>query len=309
MKTPDPLLQSPLNYTGGKYRLLPQLLPHFPKRVGLFVDLFCGGGNVGINAAARQVLFNDADPRLMGLLETFRTMDRAALFTFLDQTIHRYGLTRTSELGYAHYGCESGKGVAEVNRPGFLRLRADFNHLDPAHPDYYPTLYALVLYAFNNQLRFNGEGQFNLPVGKRDFNQNMRRKLGAFLDRLQSGNYLLRCGDFRGLDPARFGRGAFLYADPPYLITTATYNERGGWDEAMERALLDYLDAAHAAGVRFALSNVLESKGRVNEVLLEWTARNRRRYTVHHLNYHYGNANYHTLDRTARADEILVVNR
>lgn len=309
MKTPEPLLQSPLNYTGGKYRLLPQLLPHFPKRVGLFVDLFCGGGNVGINAAARRVLFNDADPKLMGLLETFQRMDQEALFAFLDRTIDRYGLTRTSEYGYAHYGCESGRGVAEVNRPGFLHLRADFNQMGEDHPDYYPTLYALVLYAFNNQLRFNGAGAFNLPVGKRDFNAHMRRKLWAFQDRLRFGDYQFRRGDFRDLDPAGLGPGDFLYADPPYLITTATYNERGGWDEAMERALLDYLDAAHAAGVPFALSNVLESKGRVNEILLEWTKRNRGRYTVHHLDYHYGNANYHTLDRTARADEILVVNR
>ena len=34
------LIQSPLNYTGGKYKLLPQILPHFPQDIDRFVDLF-----------------------------------------------------------------------------------------------------------------------------------------------------------------------------------------------------------------------------------------------------------------------------
>ena len=43
------MIQSPLNYTGGKFKLLPQILPLFPKNINTFVDLFCGGCNVGIN--------------------------------------------------------------------------------------------------------------------------------------------------------------------------------------------------------------------------------------------------------------------
>lgn len=37
-------VKSPLNYTGGKYKLLPQLLELLPKQVNTFVDLFAGGG-------------------------------------------------------------------------------------------------------------------------------------------------------------------------------------------------------------------------------------------------------------------------
>ena len=33
---------SPMNYIGGKYKLLPQILPLFPEFTGTFVDLFCG---------------------------------------------------------------------------------------------------------------------------------------------------------------------------------------------------------------------------------------------------------------------------
>jgi len=32
------LIQSPLNYTGGKFKLLPQILPLFPQNIDIFVD-------------------------------------------------------------------------------------------------------------------------------------------------------------------------------------------------------------------------------------------------------------------------------
>ena len=59
------MVQSPLNYTGGKYKLLPQILPHFPIGTHLFVDLFCGGCNVGLNAPGQRVVYNDLNRELL----------------------------------------------------------------------------------------------------------------------------------------------------------------------------------------------------------------------------------------------------
>lgn len=50
-------IKSPLNYIGGKYKLLPQLIPFFPKEINVFVDLFCGGCNVGLNVNAKKIRF------------------------------------------------------------------------------------------------------------------------------------------------------------------------------------------------------------------------------------------------------------
>lgn len=36
-------IKSPLNYTGGKYKLLPQILPLLPNNIDTFIDLFGGG--------------------------------------------------------------------------------------------------------------------------------------------------------------------------------------------------------------------------------------------------------------------------
>lgn len=69
------MIQSPLNYTGGKYKLLPQILPLFPQNTRTFVDLFCGGCNVGLNAPSQQVIYNDRSSELLRLYQTLHTLD------------------------------------------------------------------------------------------------------------------------------------------------------------------------------------------------------------------------------------------
>lgn len=305
------MIASPLNYTGGKYRLLPQLLPLFPDDIGVFVDLFCGGCNVGLNAEARRVLYNDADQRLIGLFDTLRGLEKATAFAWIDQIIAQYGLSRANENGYAFYGCDGANGLAQYNREGFLRLRRDFNQRTRdgrADRYYFLMFYVLIVYAFNNQIRFNSRGEYNLPVGKRDFNDRMRRKLSAFIDRIRQQDCRFTCVDFRAFGAAELGPGDFLYADPPYLITCASYNEKGGWSDRDERDLLAFLDALHARRVRFALSNVLRSKGKENRILLDWLEARRAEYHAIALQFNYSNSNYHTKDRTSGSEEVLVVN-
>lgn len=64
------MIQSPLNYTGGKFKLLPQILPLFPGKIDQFVDLFCGGCNVGLNVTANKVIYNDLDENVINLYKT-----------------------------------------------------------------------------------------------------------------------------------------------------------------------------------------------------------------------------------------------
>ena len=114
--------------------------------------------------------------------------------------------------------------------------------------------------------------------------------------------------DFRDFDTAPLTGEDFVYADPPYLITCATYNEKGGWNEGLERDLLDFLDRLHARGVPFALSNVLRSKGRENAILLSWLEEHHGLYRAVPLQYSYSNSNYLTRDRTSPSEEVLIIN-
>jgi adenine-specific DNA-methyltransferase len=36
-------IKSPLNYVGGKYKLLDEIIPLFPTDIDTFVDVFAGG--------------------------------------------------------------------------------------------------------------------------------------------------------------------------------------------------------------------------------------------------------------------------
>lgn len=300
------VIPSALNYTGGKYKLLSQILPLFPKDADQVVDLFCGGCNVGINVDCNKVLFNDSNTYLMGLLDTFRRLTKEEIFDWIYKSVDKYGLSLVSKNGYNFYNCESSKGLGEYNKAGYNKLRDDFNKKGRKDNEYYLMLYLLIVYSFNNQLRFNRKGEFNLPVGKRDFNSKMQGKLEAFIDRVKSGDYRFTTDDFRNVSMEGYTDKSFFYADPPYLITCATYNEQAGWTENDEKDLLRYLEELDKKGIRFALSNVLESKGKKNAILSEWINQNMK-FKAIPLNYDYTNSNYHT-KKDGITKEVLVVN-
>lgn len=72
-------VKSPLNYIGGKYRILPQIIPLFPKNINCFVDMFAGGSNVGINVSAKKHILND---NLIYLIDLYRKLQITPLKKF-----------------------------------------------------------------------------------------------------------------------------------------------------------------------------------------------------------------------------------
>lgn len=302
------IIPSPLNYIGGKFKLLPQILPLFPKFDGTFIDLFCGGCNVGVNVRCEKAILNDTNHNLIYMYHTFKNLDKDVLFEMINKIITKYHLSRSDINGYNFYHCESSSGLGKYNKEHFLKLREDFNENTNYDYNYYVMLYVMIVYSFNNQIRFNRDGKFNLPVGKRDYNTKMQQKLSAFVDRLKSGNYLFTSMDFEQFDLSPYGKKDFIYADPPYLITCATYNEQGGWNEDKEKALYTFLDKANNQGVRFALSNVLSSEGKENSLLQDWIKHNKNKYNVVHLEFNYSNSNYQKKDRNTGSDEVIIKN-
>ncbi|DAA84240.1 TPA: DNA methyltransferase [Candidatus Gastranaerophilales bacterium HUM_2] len=301
------IIQSPLNYTGGKFKLLPQILPLFPKNIDIFVDLFCGGANVGVNVKSNRTILNDTDDNLTYLFNMFKNLGSDFL-PLVDEIIEKYQLSQSSKYGYDYYNCDSNTGLAPYNKDKFLKLRDDFNNSKDIGYYHYAMLYTLILYSFNNQIRFNSNGHFNLPVGKRDYNEKMKQKLQKFIDRLKEKDYKFSNQDFRDFDISTLNSNSFVYADPPYLITCATYNEQGGWNETDERDLLDFLNDLHRNNIKFALSNVLRSKGKENSILIDWIQRNSDKYKVINLNYSYNNSNYQTKNKNEITEEVLIIN-
>ena len=287
-------INGPFNYLGNKYRQLPQLFSFFPKSA-VFVDLFCGGGSVGINSNSKKVIFNDSSKQLMALYCYFKTHDAKDIIEQIEQLIEHYGLSNTAKYGYRYYGADSSKGLANINRAGFYKLRSDYNKSRDSL-----LFYLLIIFAFNNEIRFDKAGNYNLPVGKRDFNKSMQNKLIAFVARLHQLNCSFSSKNFTDVD---LPDNAFVYCDPPYTITTAYYGNQH-WNEQNDQELFAYLDRLDQRGIKFALSDVLEHKGVINHKLEQW----RQGYFTHGIKYDYNNSNYHSRARQHKTREILVTN-
>lgn len=246
----EELIKSPLNYVGGKYKLLPQILPYFPDNINTFVDLFGGGFNVGINIEAKQIICNDLETVVIDLFKELKSLSSEEALKILKDTIEKYGLSKTNE-------------------EGFKKIREDYNKGNRS----WNMFYAMLTHAFNYQIRFNKQGEYNMPFGRNrsSFNPNLEKNFIKFIDKLGEINVTFFNSDFNKIKIDMLGENDFVYCDPPYLVTCASYNEQGGWNETKERELLGLLDNLNAKGIKFALSNVLENKGKTNEILKVWT--------------------------------------
>lgn len=283
------VLKSPLNYTGGKCKLLPCILPVFAEAQGVtrFIDLFCGGLNVGINISYPTIVANDTLRQIMELYQTWRVQPIDDVLAAIKLRIQHYGLTKQ-------------------NKAGFLALRAAYNFSAFKDPI---DFFVLVCYGFNNQIRFNRRGEFNLPFGlnRSSFNASIRANLIAFCEALKAKQIILSTLDFEEALEVHLGpipAETLIYCDPPYLISTATYNESGGWTETEERRLYAVLDRAHHGGARFVLSNLMSHGDKENTLLREWATR----YRVRTLDYTYSHCSYHKKDSLKRGEEVLVTN-
>lgn len=297
-------LKSCFNYTGGKYKLLKQIMPLFPNDCNRFVDLFCGGSNVAINASSQKdIICIDYQEHIIDFYNTLKSMDYEEIVKQIEEIIEQFQLSNTYRNGYGIYNCDSSSGLGDYNKEHYLNLREHYNAITEKS-DYKNLLfYVLTVYGFNNQIRFNKSGHYNIPVGKRDFNEKIRANLKGFVEAIKEKDIQFICQDFREID-VKLTEGDFLYADPPYLISTATYNESNGWTTEDDRALLQFLDMLNSNGVKFALSNVLEHKGVSNDYLVQWS----NKYNVHYLNKNYHNSNYQIKDKNSKTVEVLITN-
>ena len=269
-------IKSPLNYVGGKYKLLSQILPLFPKNIDTFIDLFGGGFNVGINVPAKEIIYNDLSLSVVQILEYIYKNKTDKILSEIDKIVESYDLSK-------------------INKPGYLKLRVYYNKSVFKSPI---ILYTLICYAFNNQIRFNSKGEFNMPFGERCFNPAQRERLVEFSETISNKDCKFTNADFREFVGVTFNENDFLYCDPPYFNSTATYNENGGWSNADEEDLRDMLVTSN---VKWALSNNLKT----NLTLKDWAEEHG--YKIHYLNTTYGNCNYQKKEKT-KDIEVLITN-
>lgn len=127
LKMQGNFISSPLNYTGGKYRLLPQIMPLFPQDISTAVDLFCGGANVGINIKANNIILNDSLTQLTQIYQTLQKQSLQKIFEEIWDIIATFELSNSAKMGYEFYQCNSQNGLSSFNKDKFLQLRNRYN--------------------------------------------------------------------------------------------------------------------------------------------------------------------------------------
>lgn len=271
--TNNEFFRSPLFYMGDKFKLLGQLKKSFPADIDRFIEPFCGGGSVFLNVKANKYLLNDIDSSMIQLHRflTASAGNRDAFWCTIKQQIESYGLSASfMERGVpdALKAAYPKTYFSKYNKAAYLKLRADYNQ-DKGDM---LRLYLLIIYGFNRILRFNASGDFNVPVGNVDFNENVVSALNAYFDAVQARDLTFYSMDFEAfLDKVQPTPRDFVYLDPPYLISLSEYNKL--WNEKEEQRLLGVLDTLAQKNIRFAISNVIQHKDSYNRIFQDWARR------------------------------------
>lgn len=295
-------LRSPLFYVGDKYKLVPQLKKMFPAKIDCYYEPFCGGGSSFINTKAKKMFLNDIDTnivrihRFLGNYADCETEFFDCVFKLIDE----YGLScsykgkcvpdelkkRFKKTYYSQY-----------NKNSYLKLRDNFNLNQ--NNDF--MLYLLLIYGFNHMIRFNASGAFNLPVGNVDFNKNVFCSLNSYFSFRRNNVCCFYNEDYIDfLSRFNFNENDFIYFDPPYLISKSEYNKF--WNIEKETELYMFLDELDKKGVRWGITNLLNHKGKTNELLLHWM----KKYNCFDVKSNYISFNDNTLKDDSK--EVYVTN-
>lgn len=278
----EALYECPLNYIGSKAKIVQQIMRLQPQGTKVFIDAFGGGFNVGINSNADKIVYNDINYLVANLIRSFREFDTYEYLLYIKRIIKKFGLEKAKADSY-------------------LAARDYYNSLPMEKRD--PRLlFAIILYGFQQQIRFNGQHNFNNPVGMRWFNDKILEKTISFARRIKEGNFVFLSENYRELEN-QITEGAFVYFDPPYELTTGAYNDgkRGfkGWNKDLEAELFLFADQLTAKSVPFMLSYIVEHKGRTNQALIDWV--NKNKYNIIPLGDIIGISG-------SRRKEVLIIN-
>ena len=254
---------------GNKKKLINKgLIDLFPKDINTFYDLFAGSAIVSMNVEANKYFVNDIDYHLYELYAMFKVFSDDVIIRHIEDRIDEYGLARerTKRNEYKD------KEKIEQYKAAYMKLRTEYNKYQGANV---LDFYTLMFYSFSQQFRFNSKGDFNMPCGNDCFSDKNREYISNGTKFFKRDNVKINNGDFQKLCVKELNKDDFVYLDPPYFNTTATYNENNGWSEYDENALYSLCERLNENEIKFGMSNVFENKNVKNQKLIDWCNKNR----------------------------------
>jgi DNA adenine methylase Dam len=279
-------IDSVMNYTGSKFKLLNQILPEFDFTKKNFVDVFCGGGSVYANVVDKyeKIIINDIIAELIGIHKGIIENDLI--------------INDTKKL------CETLKESQE----DFLKLRENYNN-NPTPAG----LWALILSCNSNLMRFNQKGKFNQTWGKRSFNISTEKKVKLFKEHIRnySDKIYFKSGSFSDIE---IESDTFYYLDPPYAfiknddgeignkqISEAGYNSYYYKEDDIN--LRNFCHKINDIGSTFVISGVLEHGGKTTWILDKLI---KDGFSVKEINFNYEGVN--KTNQSKNTKEVIIKN-
>lgn len=297
-------IKSPIHYMGNKFDLLPYMLEQFPKEeeVSVFYDVFGGSGTVSLNVPYKNVIYNELNDNMVNLLKMIKENEPSKIIEHINKRIEEFDLNKEGT------DIRQNKEETELLRKEYNDKYLNFrNFYNKSAEKNIMDLYTLSFYSFCNLMRFNSKNEFNMPFGNRCFIKEDGQRIIECHNRFKEKNITLINGDsFELLKSITTNENQFLYLDPPYINSTAIYNENrafGGWTEEDDEKLFNELDRLTKIGVKWAYSNVFKIKGNNNTHIKEWAQKNN--YTV----IYFEDKEYSSLGKgNAEAEEVFIIN-
>ncbi|ATG97835.1 DNA adenine methylase [Mesoplasma lactucae ATCC 49193] len=284
-----------------------QIQKFIPDDISTWIEPFLGGGSPALNVKANFYILNDLDPNIIGLHKYLakNANNKEKFFKSQKRTIQKYNLSSSYwniNMPSAELKLEFKKTYySKKNWTGYKKLKDDFNNKKKTN---FKDLYLLLVYGFNHMIRFNSHGDFNLPVGNVDFNNNVVVALNNYFDWIIENDISFYNLDYKeflkvALNKAPIKEKMFVFLDPPYLVSNSEYNKL--WNKKMEEELYKIIDILDEKNINFGITNLAIHKGRENEIFNKW----RKKYLSYDLNSNF--ISYHD-NSVKKSREVYVTN-
>lgn len=233
-----------VKWVGGKAKLAPRLVSWMPKKIGTYVEPFCGGAAVFFQLAGERkrryghAILTDKNEHLIALYR--------AIQLHVDDLVEALRAFEAEHLALS----------AEGREAHFYEVR----DREPAKDDIVARgarLLFLNRTCYNGLWRENAAGKNNVPYGRYARPKILDVETLRAASRAFEG-VELRVADFAAATE-RLSEGDFVYFDPPYVPVSKTANftayGKDGFGPKEQERLRDLLASLHQRGVEAMLSN------------------------------------------------------
>jgi len=165
------VINNPFNYSGGKYKLLPQIIPLIPNTTNTFYDVFGGAGTMGINVEAKNIIYNELDENLSNLVKSLSEGTYRKNYKKIQEVIRKYNLSE--------YLLKKN----DTLQSNYKQLVEDFNN---SNEKPWAMFFVIVILSFNSMIIYKKGEEKNIDdaYGKRSIAKSIKAKFILFSKKL-----------------------------------------------------------------------------------------------------------------------------